>query len=673
MNRTDFRRIGPHAARHHDAAVFSQRLAYGFKRFALGSVDEAAGVDHHQIGLFIAVAELIAIRPKPRNDMLGVHQRLRAAKAYQADLWSLRVHLSDIVLHYRVSIPYYRAMQGSSTNHELGDTELQADMRPRELAAEDATFVLDADGQIIQANGVAKRLFAMEEESLRHRRLPDLVAEDSLPVAERALKKALREGSGCSEILVRTQPSQDMLVELSVSRFQLGGETYLQCNLHNIQHRRNNELQLRRLALHDHLTTLPNRFFLEKQLRQQVRAFRRDGHQRALVFVDLDGFKLINDSYGHFVGDRLLFAFANKLKSVRPDEGFIARVGGDEFVILLTRGADDAEISRLIAELLDLLTEGFDIFGRELFVSACFGISKLDDADTSPEEWLRRADIALYEAKALGKGASATFVPEMQRRIVQRLTVESQLRRAIDESEFELYYQPIVDLHSGRTISFEALLRWRHPSQGILTPRHFLEHAADAHLIPIIDLWVAEKASLQLAAWRAAGSFIPDSLSINLSAETLGNRNIMDRIVDFLEGRKDFMVEITEATMFGDQTKVQDSLEALRAAGVHIALDDFGTGFSSLAYLQEFQVDVLKVDKSFIAKAFPQSHILSSIVALGRMLKIPVLIEGVETSQHLGIVQTLKCQYAQGFFFSPALAADEIEEFMSDEPVWSTG
>jgi len=440
----------------------------------------------------------------------------------------------------------------------------------------------------------------------------------------------------------------------------------------DISDRKQAESQLLHDALHDALTALPNRALFINRLEMAVRRSRRAPRSRfAVLFLDLDRFKVINDSLGHRLGDQLLVALAERLRgSVRVIDT-VARLGGDEFGFLLEGLHEVRQATRNAERILHDLTRPFQLSGHEVFTSGSIGIAIGDGDCEGPEQILRDADIAMYRAKASGRASYTIFDQVMHREAVAAMELENDLRRALDRRELELVYQPVARIADGRLCGFEALVRWHHPERGTLLPAQFIPNAEETGLIVPLGSWALEAACDRLAAWVAAGISDPGAMvSVNLSARQLAHPELVQHVRKTLERSgaeaSRLKLEITESVLMLDPPAARDVLTQLRRdLGLSVMIDDFGTGYSSLAYLHQFPLDTLKIDRSFVARlGTGEEDIVRAIVTLGRGLGMQVLGEGVETAEQLAALRRLGCDLAQGNFLSPPLAAGEAEALL---------
>lgn len=436
--------------------------------------------------------------------------------------------------------------------------------------------------------------------------------------------------------------------------------------MQDISERKQAEKKLVHDAFHDALTGLPNRMFFMDQLKQSVqRVNRTQGLPFAVLFLDFDRFKIINDSLGHMVGDQLLIAIAKRLRSsVRPGDT-VARLGGDEFTILLDSLKSPDDAIDMARRLLSNLSEHFKLPDREVFITASIGVALSTAGYEHAEEVLRDADTAMYRAKSLGRARYEIFDKEMQATHTDLPQIETDLWRALERDELTLDYQPIVSLRTGRIAGFEALLRWLHPSRGMVSPLEFISVAEETGLIIPIGQWVLNKACRQTREWQKLYPQKPPlQVSVNLSPKQFMQRDLIDQISLALDSGglspASLKVEITEGMVMQNVESTMQMLGQLQALGVTISLDDFGTGYSSLSYLHRFPISTLKIDQSFVSSMTNNQEsleIVRTILGLARNLKMEVIAEGVETLEQAMELKAMNCEYGQGYYFSRALNA----------------
>lgn len=432
------------------------------------------------------------------------------------------------------------------------------------------------------------------------------------------------------------------------------------------------EAEMRHQATHDALTGLPNRNMLYDHLQRAVQTARQKGSMVAVAFVDLDQFKFINDSLGHQVGDELLRTVANRLLSCVRDTDMVARQGGDEFVLVLQNQAGEVGISEVMQRILAVVSKPWQAGDREFHITSSIGVSRFPGDGKDVETLLKNADSAMYKAKELGRNNFQYFAPWMDAQISNRLEMLISLRRALDQNEFKLFYQPKLSLADGRIIGAEALIRWESPEQGMVSPDRFIPFAEEAGLIVPIGEWVLRTACRQNRAWQTAG-LPPIPVAVNLSPRQM-NQALPDFVATVLKesglSAAFLELEITENVVMKDAEKTVATLNALKRLGLQISVDDFGTGYSSLSYLRRFPVDALKIDKSFvrdIAHDADSAAIVKAIISLAHILNLRVIAEGVEdAAQHL-FLQENGCDEVQGYYFGKPMAVDDFTRRLRDE------
>ncbi len=444
--------------------------------------------------------------------------------------------------------------------------------------------------------------------------------------------------------------------------------------------RKHTEERLIHDALHDPLTRLPNRLFFHDRLENALRLFESENKQFAVLFLDLDRFKTINDSLGHLIGDHLLSSIAQRLERCIPAEGMIARFGGDEFAVLLHDVASPNDAVRVAKHVHEAMKEPFVIHGHEVFTSGSIGIALSSENYTRTEEILRDADTAMYRAKAAGMGKYRLFDTTMHLRAMALWQLETDLRRAVERNEFVIYYQPIVSLENGQLAGFEALVRWNHPDRGLLYPADFLALAEETGLLNTIDRWTIRRGAQQLKAWQEQHPRQPELfLNVNLSGSLLNQSDLAGYVESVLQATKispnTLKLEITEGAVLSDIAGITHTLAALQKLNVHLCIDDFGTGYSSLSSLHYYPINTLKIDGSFLMNMNSETgnlDIVRTIIALAHDLDLEVIAEGVETPHQFHQLQALNCEYGQGSLFSQAIDSRSSQSLLTQNPRWIT-
>ena len=436
--------------------------------------------------------------------------------------------------------------------------------------------------------------------------------------------------------------------------------------------RQSAESKVRHQALHDPLTGLPNRSLLLDRLNHWAARAGRDRSTAAVLFVDLDNFKVINDALGHDQGDRLLCAVADRLRQELRPSDTIARVGGDEFVVFCEDVASEHEALAMVDRLVRALDEPFELAGQPQHATASVGIA-LGDGSSQPEFLIRNADAAMYRAKERGRARYELFDDEMRQRSISWLETESELRRAITGGELRNLYQPIVSPTSGLIVGFEALVRWQHPERGLISPADFIPIAEQSGLIVPLGRTVLEQACDEAVTWNAdREGREPLRVAVNFSPRQLSHPNAVETVVEALESSglpaELLCVEITESALVEDAAATLGTLNRLKELGVTLALDDFGTGYSSLTYVRRFPIDTLKIDRTFIEGIVGSSEdeaIVTAVLEMGRALGVHVVAEGVETEEQAARLRTLGCKLAQGYLFSRPIAPDAVRDLLA--------
>ena len=474
-------------------------------------------------------------------------------------------------------------------------------------------------------------------------------------------------------ILVFTQHrnllEKDRLLEMSQVNEQLQAE---------LKERKRVEEELVHNALHDPLTDLPNRvLFIDRVYHAMERAQRHKNNMYAVLFLDLDRFKIVNDSLGHNVGDQLLIEWARRLTACLRSEDTVARLGGDEFVILLDDIQDSTDAIRVAERIQNDLALPFDLEGYKVIIFMSMGIVLSGASYERPEDILRDADIAMYRAKGQGLGRYEIFDPAMRDRVMSRLELETDLRKALESQEFIVHYQPILEMKTSRIIGFEALVRWQHPTKGLIPPAEFIPTAEETGLIVPIGYWVLEEACRQICAWQVQFPADPQLImSVNLSTRQCAQPDLVQMIADILKRNQlvagSLILELTESLIVEDSNSISTMLSELCKLGVQVQIDDFGTGYSSLSYLHTLPIDTLKIDRSFISRIGTKGNnleIVRTILTLAHNLGMKVVAEGVETDDQLNALRAMDCEYIQGFLFAKAVDSQEAGILLGNSSV----
>jgi diguanylate cyclase (GGDEF)-like protein len=435
----------------------------------------------------------------------------------------------------------------------------------------------------------------------------------------------------------------------------------------DVTERRRVEAQIAHMSRHDALTDLPNRVLFREHMERDL-ARVRGGESLAVLCLDLDHFKTVNDSLGHGVGDAMLQAVAGRLRECVRDTDTVARLGGDEFAILQVGAKQPAAATALAQRIVEALGQRFDLAGHQLVIGASVGIAVSPNDGDSPDQLMKNADLALYRAKQDGRNGFRFFEPEMDAKMRLRRSLEADLRKALTQGEFELFYQPVVNLRHNEISGLEALLRWRHPERGMISPGDFIPLAEESGLIIPIGEWVLRTACAEAATWSSAVT-----VAVNLSPVQFKSKNLVATVVSALAASRlpptRLELEITETVLMQDNEATMDVLHQFRDLGVRISMDDFGTGYSSLSYLRRFPFDKIKIDQSFVrdlALSGDSLSIVRAVTGLGSSLGMVTTAEGVETPEQLNMLRAEGCTEVQGFIFSPPRPAREIEKLLRD-------
>jgi diguanylate cyclase (GGDEF)-like protein/PAS domain S-box-containing protein len=551
--------------------------------------------------------------------------------------------------------------------------------------AQDGLLIADArTGEIVDANPAVQQQLGFALEELRGRSILSVLRgpNDSQDPVIATLARV--EPSRGIELVQWLKDGRQMDVEVSCVPIESRDRRLVSYLMRDLSERKKaqsqllaNQQRLDKLANHDTLTGLPNRLFLQAHLPEAISKSQENGQMLAVLFLDLDRFKHINDSRGHEVGDKLLQEIAKRVRAaVRPAD-IVVRMGGDEFVVVLHKVNAPDEVAVAATRINEVLSAPVIIDSRPLVATVSIGVSMFPRDGATMGELLKHSDTAMYQAKDLGRNNFQVFSPQMDRSLKERVAIESSLRAGLKLNQFDVHYQPIIDIHTRRVAGLEALLRWKHPTQGYVSPERFIEVAEETGLIIPIGQFVLERIGRDINTWRDAGAHLVP-VSMNVSAVQLERTKLRELMQAAMQkaqiGPQLIALELTEGSLFETRTGEfrEDALEALRDLGVKIAIDDFGTGYSSLSYLKRWRVDSLKIDRSFVRDIAtdPSDHaIVSAIVAMARSLNIQVVAEGIETWQQLEILRNMGCTYAQGFLFARPCSSTDAMRYLKVDPL----
>lgn len=596
----------------------------------------------------------------PLQGLRERHGSLIAEKAGTSDadtLDGLRALAHEVAL----------ALDGVNMADQLLKRRTEARFQSLVQHSSDAVLLIDESGRVDYASPSTDHVLAAPPAELENRLLLDLVSEQDRTRVMQAVFGSSSSTSAHALEFELTSRRGNLEVE-AVCTNLLDNEDIagIVLNIRDISERKDFERQLAHQAFHDEITGLANRALFRDRVEHALERVRR-GSSLAVLFVDLDDFKAVNDTLGHQAGDRLIEVVAGRISATARAVDTAARLGGDEFAILLEDAGD--EVAAVTGRLLTTISEPIEIDGRELMVSASIGIAHAEAlTEISADTLLRNADVAMYAAKGGGKGTCRSFESEMHSALLERLELKRELQIALDRDEFELEYQPIVDLATGEFVSVEALIRWRHPERGLVPPDQFISLAEESGAILAIGSWVLEQACHEAAKLiRIAGPAAP-SMCVNVSGRQLPHADLVRDVMDVLDRTglppEKLVLEITETAMIAELDVALNRLHELSACGVRLAVDDFGSGYSSLNYIRRFPINILKIDRSFIAEMHEASEVASlarTIIDLAAILDVTPVAEGIERPDQLEELRRLGCALGQGFLFMAPVPAAELE------------
>jgi diguanylate cyclase (GGDEF)-like protein len=525
------------------------------------------------------------------------------------------------------------------------------------------------DFVLVDCNERGAAFYGIASAQLLQRKLSSLYSAHYFSELLNTFRSAM--ASGFYEDEIRMPSESKLKIEWAKRRLVRSGNG-LAVTVRDITERKLAEGKIEFLAHHDPLTHLPNRVLLRDRFEQAMVAASRDDSGGVLMFLDIDNFKQVNDSFGHLVGDQLLLQVVERLQGCIRDADTICRQGGDEFMIVLTNITDINDISRIAQHMLDVVSDPIEIENQSFHTSASIGVSLFPSDGIDFDTLLKNADTAMYQAKESGKNAYRFFTAKMNAEVVEQMRLQTQLRFALQRNEFQLHYQPQIDLASGSVIGMEALIRWQHPELGKISPADFIPVAEASGLIIPIGAWVLEEACRQARVWQQSG-LLRFKVGVNLSALQFKRGNILETVSNALErsGLPPNMLELelTESILLQDLETALKTILELKALGVQLAIDDFGTGYSSLSYLKRLHVDKLKIDQSFVRDIVTDTDdlaIVCAIIQLGKTLQMKVIAEGVETDEQLQLLSRHACNEAQGYYFCRPLGAADVSCWLAE-------
>ncbi len=613
------------------------------------------------------------------EDLESIH---RAFEVGATDFITKPIHW--VMLGYRVRY-MLRASQVFLDLHQS-----QTQLAEAQQLAKLGNWVLYPEAEILSGSPEFFRISGLKDSvsGATLERFTDSVHPDDRESFTLALEAAIRnENSYSLDYRGILNNNEERIIHLKGEAFSspAGRKKIIRGFIQDVTELRKSEEQIRYLAYYDSLTGLANRDLFNDRLQNAMSAGIRQNRIMAVLFLDLDRFKRINDTLGHHAGDLLLKIVAGRLNDCVRDSDSVARfepnvpqacvsrLGGDEFTVLLTDLAQPQDALIVAQRIIDSIPRPIDLLGHEVSVTTSVGISLFPSDGKDAETLLKNADAAMYEAKSRGRNNFQFFKETLNADSSERLSLENDLRKALERSEFLLHYQPQVNMKTGRVIGAEALLRWNSPTRGIISPADFIPLAEDSGLIIPLTEWVIQEACEQNKAWQLAG-FHPVRMSVNISGKQFSQQQIAETCQRFLEANgleaQYLEVELTESALMENREVAREILELLKGLGLTIAIDDFGTGYSSLAYLKAFPIDTLKIDRSFVRDITTDPNdaaIIRAIVAMAQSLELKVIAEGVETEEQRDFLQKLGCNEYQGFLFSRPLPPEEFAELMTAE------
>lgn len=538
----------------------------------------------------------------------------------------------------------------------------------------EAFYLVDMNANVINVNRAATDMLGYSKDELLGMRVPDFDCECNEAQWQLYVDALRSEQTIKLESVHQSKSGMLIPIEVTASRVKQEGEDLMYCLVRDLTERKQFEQKMYHQASYDMLTNLPNRRLFRDSLSAELTIAKRKDSPVSLLFIDLDHFKEVNDTLGHDKGDQLLIDAARRIQACVRESDVVARIGGDEFVIIQVGINDAASLGRVAQAVLEALAKPFNLAGHISYVSASIGIANYPSDVDSTEGLIGAADQAMYAAKEQGRNCFSFFTQSMQDEVQQRLSLGNDLREALNKAQLEVYLQPIIDVATGHVVKAEALLRWKHHQHGMVPPDQFIPIAEEMGLIHDIGDWVFRESALAMSRWLAIST--PNNgccqISVNISPRQFTKSDIGLAWIDYLAEinipAKRMVVEITENLLLGDEIDTMKKLDRLREAGIGLALDDFGTGYSAMSYLRKFSIDYLKIDRSFVHDIDADENvrtITEAIVVMGHKLGLKMIAEGVETEQQQAILTEMQCNYVQGYLYAKPMPVEDFLSFVS--------
>lgn len=637
------------------------------------------------LGKHVSVLNAYSSTQQAESD--EILQQLQAQGAWSAELNNCKKDGTPFITYVRTSAleisgkHYWVSVHEDITEYKQAVKALrESEERYRAVVKQtsEGIFLVDVQTQrILEANAALCNLLSYTESQILELKLYDIVAHDKESIDLNIQRTLVAEHQSIGERCYRRSDGTLVDVDVNVNLIYYGGREVLCAVVHDITERKRAEATIHYQAFHDQLTGLPNRKLFNDRLFQAVLSANCRQNRLAVMFLDLDRFKSINDTLGHDAGDRLLQGVAERVAGCLHSNDTLSRWGGDEFTLLMPCISDAEDAAQMAQRILNALKQPFSLETQQntssstsLHISSSIGIALYPQDGEDAKTLLKNADVALYRAKEQGRNNYRFYIPSMSSQSGELLALENQLHQALERSEFVVYYQPQVNVNTGEITTMEALLRWHHPELGLLSPKKFIPLAEENGLIVPIGEWVLRTACAQNKSWQDAG-LAPLRVAVNLSARQFEQRNLGAMVAGVLSETQllpSFLeLEITESTIMQNADSACAMLHDFQAMGIHISMDDFGTGYSSLSYLKKFPFHTLKIDQSFIRDLATDPHntaIISAVLALGRGLNLRVVAEGVETKEQLALLRCLQCEEMQGYLFSRSLSVCDATQVL---------